>query len=268
MIWWQPCIISHWKEFAMSVLTENRQIGEIAAENSAAIALFEKHKIDYCCAGKRLLGEVLRERGIDLNALSAELGALESNTSGGAVSEPDWNSTPLIKLIDHILERHHAYLKRELPRLEVMMANVIERHSARHGSSLLPLRRVFQHFKQEIEAHVNKEETILFPAIEKLEAATAKGAAPPRTRFGSFSNPIRMMMIEHETASWELDEMRELTDNYTPPTDACESYRELLRRLQALETDMHLHVHLENNILFPRTTDATRSSRADHDGRG
>jgi regulator of cell morphogenesis and NO signaling len=250
------------------LLTENRQIGEIAAESSAAIALFEKHKIDYCCSGKRLLGEVLRERGIDLNALSEELAALESDMRAVVVSEPDWNSTSLVKLTEHIVEHHHAYLKRELPRLEQMMANVIERHSARHGSSLLPLRRVFQHFKQEIEAHIKKEETILFPAIEKHEAASAIGAASPKTPFGSFSNPIRMMMMEHETASWELDEMRGLTDNYTPPTDACETYRELLRRLQTLETDMHLHVHLENNILFPRTTDAARSSTADCNGHG
>jgi regulator of cell morphogenesis and NO signaling len=237
----------------VSLLTEERQIGEIAAENSAAIALFEKHQIDYCCAGKRLLGEVLRERGIDLNALSGELGALESSMGGVAVTEPDWNSSPLAKLTEHIVERHHAYLKRELPSLEQMMANVIERHGARHGSSLLPLRRVFQHFKQELEGHLRKEEAILFPAIAKLEAACDAGAAPPPTPFGSFSNPIRMMMMDHETAAWELEEMRELTHNYTPPLDACEIYRELLRGLEALETDMHMHVHLENNILFPRT---------------
>jgi regulator of cell morphogenesis and NO signaling len=134
-----------------------------------------------------------------------------------------------------------------------MMANVIEHHGARHGSSLLPLRRVFQHFKQELEAHMGKEEIILFPAIARLETACTVGAAPPPTPFGSFSNPIRMMMMEHETAGWELEEIRELTHNYTPPPDACETYRELLRRLQDLEADMHMHIHLENNVLFPRT---------------
>jgi regulator of cell morphogenesis and NO signaling len=238
----------------VSLLAENRQIGEIAAENSAAIALFEKHQIDYCCAGKRLLGEVLRERGIDLDTLCGELGALESSMRGVAVIECDWNSAPLVKLTEHIVEQHHALLKRELPRLEQMMANVIERHGARHGNSLLPLRRVFQHFKQELETHMRKEEEALFPAIAALEMAYAVGAAPPPTPFGSFSNPIRMMMMDHETAAWELEELRELTHNYTPPPDACETYRELLRRLEALETDMHMHVHLENNILFPRTT--------------
>jgi regulator of cell morphogenesis and NO signaling len=235
------------------LLTEDRQIGEIAAENSAAIAFFEKHKIDYCCAGNRLLGEVLRERGIDLNTFSGELGALERSMRGVAVTEPGWNRASLVKLTEHIVEQHHAYLKRELPRLEQMMTNVIERHGARHSSSLLPLRRVFQHFKQELEGHLRKEEVILFPAIAKLEAACAAGAAPLPTPFGSFSNPIRMMMMDHETAAWELEEMRELTHNYTPPLDACEIYCGLLRGLEALETDMHMHVHLENNILFPRT---------------
>jgi regulator of cell morphogenesis and NO signaling len=237
----------------VTLLNENKQIGEIAAENNAAIALFEKHKIDYCCAGNRLLGEALRARGIDLNTFSGELAALESSMSGVAVTEPDWNRASLVKLTEHIVEQHHVHLQRELPRLEQVMANVIERHGARHSGSLLPLRRVFQHLKQELEGHLRKEEAVLFPAIAKLEAAWAAGAAPPPTPFGSFSNPIRMMLLDHETAAWELEEMRELTHNYTPPPDACETYRELLRGLEALEIDMHMHVHLENNILFPRT---------------
>ncbi len=147
---------------------------------------------------------------------------------------------------------HHAYLKRELPLLEQFIAHVIEVDGHKHGTTLVPLRKVFQHFKQELAAHMRAEESILFPALMELEAARGRGAELPQLPFGSVLNPIRMLMMEHETTGWELDEMREITLGYDPPPDACESYCELYRRLRVLETEMRVHIDLENNILFPR----------------
>ena len=173
---------------------------------------------------------------------------------------PDWRSASLGELVQHILGRHHGYLRSELPLLEEMMAKVVEAHHVRHGASLLPLRRIFQHLKQELESHIKKEEGILFPAILKLETALAAGKGAPRPPFGSFSNPVRVMEQEHQSAGWALNEMREITGDYMYPPDACETYRALFRRLEALEADMHTHIHLENNILFPRAMELERRS--------
>lgn len=230
--------------------TSAMTVGQIAAERPAAIPIFEKYDIDYCCGGNQPIADVAEQRGIAVEKLLSEVES--AGTSDAAAEERDWTHAPLRELIQNIVGKHHAYLRSELPLLEAMIAKVVEVHTRRHSDTLFPLRRFFHQFRQGLEGHTRKEEAVLFPAILRVEEARTNRRPAPRFVFGSLSNLLASMEQEHETAGWELAEMREITGNYNAPPDACSTYRALFERLQALEADMHRHVHLENNILFPR----------------
>jgi regulator of cell morphogenesis and NO signaling len=221
----------------MPTLTEERTVGEIAAELPASVRIFEKYDIDYCCGGRISLADACSRHGIAPTRLIEELDAAQLPSSGAA---PDWQTASLTDLIDHILTKHHAWLKSELPRLSRLQYKVTAAHGAAHGDSLVPQGETFEALRQELEAHMMKEEMVLFPMI--------------RAGSGSVTNPIRVMEHEHDSAGLALDRMRAVTGNYALPADACNSYRALYAGLQELEADLHQHIHLENNILFPRAT--------------
>ncbi|HEY1205503.1 MAG: iron-sulfur cluster repair di-iron protein [Bryobacteraceae bacterium] len=223
-------------------------VRDIAAANPAAVRVFEKYGIDYCCGGHRPLAEVCTERGIAADTVLAEVEA----GSRGQAPDRDWMTARLTELIGHIVSRHHRYLNTELPALEVRLAKVVEVHGAKHPEVLGPLHSVFASLKDELEAHLQKEEMVLFPAIEELEAASTAGRRPHLPPFGTVRNPIRMMEHEHDGAGQALRTMRDLTGGYQPPADACTTYPALYTGLEELEKDLHTHIHLENNILFPR----------------
>ncbi len=233
----------------MATLTEERTIGEIAAEMPYSVRVFEKYDIDYCCGGKVSLAEACAERGLAPEQLIGELGTAAGPANGAST---DWQNAHLDSLIDHILTRHHAYLKTELPRLSGMLRKVAEAHGARHGDSLVPLGATFEALKDELESHLMKEEMVLFPLMRRLEAASEAGAAPAPSHCGSIANPIRVMEHEHDSAGRALEQMRAVTGDYAAPEDACNTYRALFGGLKELEADLHQHIHLENNILFPR----------------
>lgn len=212
-----------------------KTVGEIAAENPSSVRVFEKYEIDYCCGGKIPLADACQARGIQAADLEREL---SEAAAGRPADERDWNSAPLGLLIDHILSTHHVYLKRELPRLRVLLGKVLAAHGANRADSLVPLGRIFDALRDELESHMAKEEMILFPAI--------------RNGFAMVSQPIRVMEHEHDSAGRALAAMREVTGNYTLPENACNTYRALFSGLEEMETDLHRHIHLENNILFPR----------------
>ena len=212
-----------------------KTVGEIAAENPSSVRVFEKYDIDYCCGGKLPLAEACQARGIEAAVLEKELNQAAAARPAG---ERDWNSAPVDALIDHILSTHHIYLKREMPRIRVLMGKVLAAHGANHGDSLIPLGETFDAMRDEMESHMAKEEMILFPAI--------------RNGFGPVRQPIRVMMMEHDSAGQALASMRQVTGNYTLPANACNTYRALFQALEELEADLHIHIHLENNILFPR----------------
>jgi len=170
--------------------------------------------------------------------------------SGGTTR--DWQTASLNELIDHIPTKHHAWLKTELPRLSRILHKLTEAHGAKHGDTLRALAGTFQALQQELDAHMMKEEVVLFPIIRSLEAASQAGVQPAPFHGGSVANPIRVMEHEHDSAGRALAEMRATTANYTLPADACNTYRALYDGLQELEADLHQHIHLENNILFPR----------------
>jgi regulator of cell morphogenesis and NO signaling len=228
------------------LLTSEKTVGEIAAGIPAAARVFEKYRIDYCCGGRQSLEAACEGKGVSPAEVLSELEAATRSPE-----DRDWTNAPLAELADHIVARHHAFLRAELPALDQRLAKVIEAHPG-HRDSLLPLRDTFQALRFELMTHMMKEERILFPLVKRMEEAALAGAAPPAEPCGSVNNPIRVMEYEHDSAAAALREMRRITGDYSPPPDACATYRALFDGLQALEADLHLHIHLENNILFPR----------------
>ncbi len=231
------------------MIAVDKTVGRIAAEKPASIGVFEKFGIDYCCGGDRPFGEACRERGLAPEAVAAEIEA-----AGAASGEAfrDWTQAPLAELIDHILSRHHEYLRAELPVLEQRLGKTLEAHGAAHGETLRALQQVFLELEEELYGHMHKEEMILFPSIREMEAAAGQGRVPAPPPFGSVRNPIRVMRFEHDNAAGALERLRQLSGQYALPAEACATWQALYRGLEQLEADLHRHIHLENNILFPR----------------
>lgn len=222
-------------------------IGEIVAEDFRTAAILERYGLDFCCGGKRTLDEACRERGVDAARVATELGSLSAAAPEGIVRFGDW---PVDALIDHILVRHHAYVRGTLPVLLGHTRKIAEVHGAR-SPELPHVAQRFAGVAREMTLHMAKEEEILFPYIRTLVDADRLGARVGRSPFGTVGNPIRMMEHEHEHAGGEMRLIRELTKGYQPPDFACATYRVCLSELDAFERDLHRHVHLENNILFP-----------------
>jgi regulator of cell morphogenesis and NO signaling len=227
----------------MTNLNAQTTVGELVRERPARSRVFEQHRIDYCCGGKRPLAEVCAERSLDLDKILSELQA--SDQADTRLVDAD--AMGLAELADHIVATHHAYLREEMPRLDFMTRKV----AAVHGDTeprLRQIREVYVAFQEELTAHMMKEEQILFPMIREIETATAA----PQFHCGSLANPIAQMESEHDSAGDALAQFRSLTDDYTPPEWACNTFRALYDALANLEQNMHQHVHKENNVLFPK----------------
>jgi regulator of cell morphogenesis and NO signaling len=232
----------------MTTITENSTVGEVASSFPTSIPLFQQAGIDFCCGGNKKLAEVCRDKGLSLEALIA--GVAQSQLPAESAGNRDWSSATLSDLIDHILAKHHAYLYNEMPRLAATLSKVTQVHGKNHGESLQSLGRYYSGLMRELEQHMAKEENILFPLIRQLEQAGSRSSGVrPGMPVGG---PIHMMEYEHEAAGNALREMRKATDDYRLPDDACATYRALFDGLKAMEADLHQHIHLENNILFPR----------------
>jgi regulator of cell morphogenesis and NO signaling len=232
--------------------TQELTVAEIAANSLGAVRVFERLGIDYCCGGKRPLAEICGQKGLDVNAVQQQLQDAAANSPD---LEKDWNTAPLHELANHIVARHHEYLRREMPAIAVRLEKVYRVYNSRRGDTFIGLPEVYARLQQEMTAHMRKEEMILFPAIIAFEAATDADSKPPLMPFGSVANPIRMMEAEHDSAGDAIAEIRKITNNYEIPDYACVTYKALITGLQELEQDLHMHVHLENNILFPRALD-------------
>lgn len=228
---------------------QDATVSEIAASSLAAVRVFERLGIDYCCGGKRPLADVCRETGRDLPSVLSDLKSAMSATQGPA---RDWATAPLRELIGHIVGTHHEYLKRELAPIGARLDKVYRVYNERYGPTLTGLPEVFNALRSELEMHMRKEEMVLFPVIASYESAAVAGSPLPGKPFGTVSNPIRMMEAEHDSAGTALADIRTITANYAIPEYACVTYRSLMAGLQELEQDLHMHIHLENNILFPR----------------
>ncbi len=219
----------------------------IALEHPATIRVFEHFHMDYCCGGKRPLGEVCAEKCI---AAEVVLAALAEAVHSEPAAE-DFSHATLAELIRHIVQTHHAYTRSELPRLQAMADRVASKHGPLHPEAALIQRNLAQ-LSGELIFHLNKEERILFPYIEGMVRSREENAAPPAACFNSVENPIQAMIQEHEGAAALLEEMRTTTRGFMPWPGACPTTGGLYYGLNAFEADLHRHVHLENNLLFPR----------------
>ena len=226
------------------LVTEERHVAEIVAEMPAAARLFERYQIDYCCGGKRPVGEACAEKGVSFDEIRSGLDAI----AAPAGPARDWVGTPLRDLIGHIIATHHAYLKEELPRLEQLLTKIVNKKY----HHLAPALDVFLRLKAELDPHMHKEEMILFPYIARMEQAHEAGLPVPHPPFGTVANPIRMMEMEHDNAGQALRDLRAATNHYEVPADVCNTYRAVMASLEELEADLHMHIHLENNLLHPR----------------
>jgi regulator of cell morphogenesis and NO signaling len=231
-------------------ISATTKVRDVALELPEATRVFEKLKIDYCCGGNQPLGEACASAGVEVAILQRmldEAGQAELKRSGSL----DFQKATLSELISHILEKHHVYTREQTARLEPLVNKVIEAHGENH-KELRDIGGLFQRLCADLAPHMFKEEQILFPYILELEASVLQNRPAPSAPFGTVNNPIRMMMMEHETVGDLLRELRSLSSDYNVPADACLSYQTLYQEFEAFEQDLHQHIHLENNILFPR----------------
>jgi regulator of cell morphogenesis and NO signaling len=217
-------------------ITPDTKVGQLAAEYPLATRVFARHSIDFCCGGGRPLAQVCGEKQLDVEVLLAEIRKELEAPGGSAVG---WDQAPLGDLVDHILANYHRPLDAELPRLEGMARKVVDVHRDKDPQRLAEMLSVYLGLKAELDEHFMKEEQILFPMIKRGQGSMADG-------------PIAVMMHEHDSAATALRRLRELTNGYEVPPEACNTWRALWHGLAALEKSLHEHIHLENNILFPR----------------
>ena len=223
---------------------------EVAVQVPQSTTLFDTLKIDYCCGGKRPLTEACESAGVKVENVIAMLDVL-SKTGDKAEDTVDFRELSLTALITHIVETHHQFTKSELDRLTALVDKVRDAHGANHPE-LFKVAELFQQLCADLKPHMFKEEQVLFPYIVRLDEASSQNRLRPFAPFGTVNNPIRMMEMEHEAAGTILHELRAATSDYKVPADGCFSYKTLYQGLADLEKDLYQHIHLENNILFPK----------------
>jgi regulator of cell morphogenesis and NO signaling len=221
---------------------------EIVTDDFRAAAIFERYSLDFCCRGGRTVENACVDKSVDKTSVISELQQLLLRQKPTAES---FSGLSLSALIGHIVATHHAYVRKMVPVLLAHTQKVASVHGANHPE-VVKIAGVFEGVANDLLAHMAKEEQVLFPYIDMLEVASERNEQHERPPFGTVRNPIRMMEAEHRAAGDELYEIRTLSSNYTPPADACTTYKVTYQELQDFEVDLHQHVHLENNILFPK----------------
>ena len=228
-------------------ITPEQSIGSIVAEDYRAAAVLTAKGIDFCCKGGRSVEEVCRTKGIDPNALTKEIqDLLARDTQAGA----DFKTWTLNKLADHVEAVHHGYINQRVPVLQQYLDKLCKVHGDRHPE-LFDIAREFNECAGAMAVHMKKEELVLFPYIKQLERAKVDGTTPPTPHFGTVNNPVHMMMEDHDAEGERFRRIAVLSNDYTNPPDGCATYSTAMKMLQEFEQDLHLHIHLENNILFP-----------------
>lgn len=243
--WWKVRI-------SKRVTGENDEtLGEIVAKDLRKAQVFKKYGLDFCCGGKKTVKEACAEKGLDVTKVEKELQQADALPASRPLPYGDWS---LDFLADYIVNTHHSYVRKNLPDIKAYANKVMKVHGSRHAE-LLRINQLVEEIYAELTAHLVKEEKVLFPYIKELVAATNGTQLLQASHFGTVQNPINMMEMEHEIVGKNLAEIRVLSNDYTLPEDACASYSLLFRMLDEFEEDLHLHIHLENNILFPKALD-------------
>ena len=225
----------------MLTISADDTLAAVVIAHPALVRDLDRLGLDYCCGGRRTVAQACVHEGLDLEAVLVEL-----DLSCSVVAPPAWTTLDVKDLVDHIEATHHTYLWRELPRLTALADKVTAVHAGRHPD-LVAVRDVVIEIRADLEPHLMKEERVLFPMIRDLVVADQ----PPRFPCGTVANPIRVMRFEHDRVGELLARLRVLTGDYVVPGDGCASFDALYMGLEELEADTHLHVHKENNVLFP-----------------
>ncbi len=228
--------------------TLEKTVGQMVAEDYRTAQVFRNHKIDFCCKGNRTLQEVTEKKGLNLETLLEELDEVQKIVQG---EQPDFKSWPLDLLADYIEKKHHRYVEEQIP----LLMEYLNKLCSVHGNAHPELLDIFDHFSAtagELSMHMKKEELLLFPWIRKMVDGTQHDKPLERPHFGTVRNPIQMMMKEHDNEGERFRKIADLSNDYTPPSEACTTYKVTFSLLREFEEDLHSHIHLENNILFPK----------------
>jgi regulator of cell morphogenesis and NO signaling len=247
----------------IEMTTTTQTVRDIALKQPTAIRVFEEFGIDYCCGGRKPLAEACTAGNI---AIDKVLAALESAAEKPEPAVRNLAGESLKSLSAHIVATHHAYVKRELPRLALLAQKVVNRHGSTKAE-LPAIAATLAQLDEELTQHLAKEEAVLFPYVAGLEQFLSGGAARPHSCFGTVANPIAMMTQEHDAAGTLIAEIHRLSGNFTTPEDACPTFHAFYDGLREFEQDLHQHIHLENNILFPRAIEL-ESSASNSESRG
>ncbi|MEO6406635.1 MAG: iron-sulfur cluster repair di-iron protein [Ferruginibacter sp.] len=223
-------------------------LGQIAAKDLRKAQVFKNYGLDFCCGGKKTVKEACAEKGLDVTKVEQELQQADRMPASRPIPYTDWS---LDFLADYIVNTHHSYVRKTLPDICMYALKVKKVHGNSHPE-LVRIHQLVDEINAELSAHMVKEEKVLFPYIKELVAAENKTKTLHAAHFGTVQNPINMMEMEHELVGKNLEEIRKISNNYLLPDDACASYSLLYRMLDEFEEDLHLHIHLENNILFPK----------------
>ncbi|HMB93856.1 MAG TPA: iron-sulfur cluster repair di-iron protein [Rhodothermales bacterium] len=228
----------------------HRTVGELVAEDYRKAEVFKRYGIDFCCGGGRTVQDACAKKGVDYEELASSLRTVAaSERTAPALNFKEWDPG---FLADYIVNIHHVYVRENLPLLKQFTTKVARVHGEAHPE-VVEIARLFDELAQELDQHMIKEETVLFPHVKRLTTAYKQGTTLTSPPFGTVQNPIRMMEHEHDQAGAIMHEIRRLSNDFTPPEGACTTYRVTYAKLQEFEDDLHQHVHLENNILFPKT---------------
>jgi regulator of cell morphogenesis and NO signaling len=227
---------------------EKTTIGEYVAKDFRTASIFSKYGIDFCCKGNRTIEEACEKKFIDANEIREQIQTVLATKNDNTI---DFQSWPLDLLVDYIEKTHHRYVEEKTQILLPFLDKLCKVHGASHPE-LFEINELFKGCAGELAQHMKKEELILFPFIKKLVKATLSDEPIQQPHFGTVENPIAMMMHEHDAEGERFRKIAELTHDYTPPADACNTYKVTFAMLQEFEQDLHKHIHLENNILFPK----------------
>nr|WP_314867429.1 iron-sulfur cluster repair di-iron protein [uncultured Flavobacterium sp.] len=226
---------------------ERTTIGEYVAKDFRTAAVFSKYGIDFCCKGNRTIDEACEKKDVDTNTIMDEINSVLATKNDNSI---DFKSWPLDLLADYIEKTHHRYVEEKTNVILPFLAKLCKVHGASH-TELFEINQLFIDCASELAQHMKKEELILFPFIKRMVKATLTDEPIEQPHFGTVANPITMMMNEHDAEGERFRKIALLTNNYIPPADACNTYRVTFAMLTEFEEDLHKHIHLENNILFP-----------------
>ena len=230
-------------------INQDNVIGELVAQDYRTASVFKKYGIDFCCQGNRNIHDACIKNNIDPQAV---LNDLDKVTNEPGNDGTDYKSWPLDLLADYIEKKHHRYVEAKILEIKPYLEKICKVHGERHPE-LFEIQQQFNSSAGELAAHMKKEEFILFPFVRKMEKAKHGHLKVSAPQFGSVENPVQMMMSEHTTEGDRFRRIEELSNHYTPPQDGCNTYKVTFALLKEFEQDLHLHIHLENNILFPKT---------------